>query len=282
MHSLKTIALLSAAIVAVGATTAYAQDAAPDAPPEAAAEFSWTGPYVGVNGGYALNGQTQFDRTTGDLPNNTNALATNLRPGAHLIGNDGFTLGGQIGYNYDGGRVVIGLEADAAYTDIKQTDTLATTEFVGPLGVPSTTPVTRLSQYRGSLDYLGTVRGRIGLKMNQFLLYGTGGLAYGRVRQEITFYGPNSPSTPFFAGQENGIRVGYAVGGGVEVAVPTNSFVNVLHSSALTFRVEYLRYDLGRYNLRFPGVNGGSEIGGYSAQARTYGDIVRGGINYRF
>ena len=127
MHTLKTLALLPAVVLAAAATNASAQDATTP-------EFSWTGPYVGVNGGYALNAQTQYDRTTGDLPNNTNAITQGLRPENHLIGNDGYTVGGQIGYNYDGGRIVVGLEADAEYTNIDQVDTLANTTFIGAAG----------------------------------------------------------------------------------------------------------------------------------------------------
>ena len=56
--------------------------------------------------------------------------------------------------------------------------------------------------------------------------YGGGGYAYGDVQRRTTYYGPNAPTTPFFTGQSNGMRSGFAYGGGVEYAVPTDSFFN--------------------------------------------------------
>lgn len=54
----------------------------------------------------------------------------------------------------------------------------------------------------------------------------------------------------------------------IEYAIPTTSFVNVFHSSAVTLKAEYLHYDLGRNG----NVNGSS---------RVDGNLVRGGINYK-
>jgi outer membrane immunogenic protein len=249
---------------------------------QTAGAYDWTGPYVGLHAG-GIDGETKFDRTTGFLSNNTNALQTGLRPTADTAKDRGFTGGGQVGYNFaTGGGLVLGVEADIAYTDVKKTDVLSNTTNFGPLGVPSATPFTRVNQYRGELDYLGTVRGRLGWAFDRLLVYGTGGLAYGHVKQEVTFFGPNAPTTPFFQGDENGAKTGWAYGGGVEYAAPTDSMFNVFNASAVTLRAEYMHYDLGRDTLTFPGVNGGSEIGGYNARVRTDGDLVRLGVNYKF
>jgi outer membrane immunogenic protein len=244
--------------------------------------FDWSGPYFGVNAGAAINGDTTFKDTRGDLPNNTNALNQGLRPSANTVKDRGFSGGGQIGYNVNRRGLLLGVEADLAYTDLDKTETLSNTTNFGPLGTPSATPVTRDNEYRGKLDYLGTVRARLGFTFDRLLVYGTGGLAYGRINQQTIYYGPNAGDTPFFAGRNRKTDLGGVYGGGVEFAMPTESFLNFFNSSAVTVKAEYLHYDLGYRNLRFPGVNGGSQIGGYDSRVRTDGDLVRAGINYKF
>ncbi len=181
--------------------------------------------------------------------------------------------------------MVAGVEADAQYTDIHRTDTLSNTTLYGPLDTPGSTPTTRVNQYQGDLDFLGTVRGRLGFAYNNMLIYGTGGYAYGDVQRGVTYYGPNAPTTPYFTGESNGMRSGFVYGGGVEIAMPTGSFFdrfNMFHASGATIKAEYLHYDLGADTLNLPGVNGGSTIGGYSTRVRTDGDLVRVGLNYKF
>jgi outer membrane immunogenic protein len=288
--------LLSSTIVAVAASAAFTACAQSPQEPSVgsgAAAFTWTGPYIGINLGDDFNGATRFDRTTGTLPNNTDALNLGLRPVGHSVHSSGFMGGAQVGYNHElgngfggmGGGVVAGIEADAAYTDIHRTDTLSNTTNYGPLDTPGATPTTRVNQYQGDLNFLGTVRGRLGVAFNQLLIYGTGGFAYGDVHRRTTFYGPNAPTTPFFTGDNNGMRTGYVYGGGLEYAVPTGSFLdrfNVFHASGVTLKAEYLHYDLGSDSLSVPGVNGGATIGGYTSRVRTDGDLARAGINYKF
>jgi len=266
------------ALLAAGAALAASQSASA----QDADTFDWSGPYVGINAGAAINGDTRFDRTTGDLPNNINALNSGLRPIANTVEDKGFTGGAQIGYNLNRRGVLLGVEADIAYTDLDRTETLSNTTNIGPLGTPSAAPVTRINEYRGKLDYLGTARARLGFTFDKLLVYGTGGLAYGRINQQTIYYGPNAGDTPFFAGRNKKTDLGWAYGGGVEFAMPTDSFLNVFNSSAVTVKAEYLHYDLGTRNLRFPGVNGGATIGGYDSRVRTDGDLVRAGINYKF
>jgi outer membrane immunogenic protein len=294
--------LVSSAFLAMAATSTLAADlparmAPPPPPPPPLPVFTWTGAYIGINAGY-VDGLTRFDNTTGFLANNNASLATGIRTSRHTVDDDGFTAGGQIGYNYQlgglgfggglgGGGIVVGVEADAAYTDIDRTDTLSNTSNFGALVTPGAPATTRVDQYRGSLDFLGTVRGRVGFAINQILIYGTGGFAYGDVNRRTTYFGPNANTTPFFQGNSNGIKTGYAYGGGIEYALPANSFLsflNVFHSSAVTIKAEYLHYDLGSDRLTFPAVGAAAALGlgGYSERVRTEGDIARAGINYKF
>ena len=92
---------LSAAVFAVSA--GHAADQAPavavyQAPPMAAVD--WTGFYIGVNLGY---GQAQARITA---------------PGVNGVTNlNGVMAGGQIGYNWQTGNWILGLEADGQWTD---------------------------------------------------------------------------------------------------------------------------------------------------------------------
>ena len=257
--------------------------------------FSWTGPYFGINGGDDIRGGTVFDQTTGALANNQTALNLGLRRGSDSVHTTGIVGGAQIGYNVElgsapgleafGGGLVMGLEADADYTDIRRTDTLSNTTNYGPLGIPGTTPTTRVDQFQGELRYLGTVRGRLGVAYRTALIYGTGGVAYGDVLRHLTYYGPNATTTPYFFGTQDGVKWGYAYGGGVELAVPTHTFLsrfNVFHASGATLKVEYLHYDLGPDTIIANGVNGGAGLGAYTTRVRTDGDLVRAGLNYKF
>ncbi len=66
------------------------------------------------------------------------------------------------------------------------------------------------------------MRGRVGYAFDRFMIYGTGGFAYGGVNNRVTFFAPNG-TIPFFNGRQNDIQTGYAYGGGVEYALPTDS-----------------------------------------------------------
>ena len=88
-----------------------------------------------------------------------------------------------------------------------------------------------------SLDFFGTVRGRIGYAFDRVLFYGTGGFAYGAGGTERSFGG--------FRGNDD-FRTGYAAGGGIEYALPTDSFLNFFRSSAVTLKVEGLYVNLDR------------------------------------
>lgn len=285
---MRTLLASLAAFTALTATASAADLPRRAAPPPIFTPmpvFTWTGAYFGINAGYVFDGETRFDRTVGAQANNNAALVTGLRPVAARIRDDGFTGGGQIGYNYQfgaGSGIVVGIEADAAYTDVNRLETFSNTTNLSPGVTPSASQFTRVNQYRGGLDFLGTVRGRLGYAFDRFLVYGTGGFAYGSVNNQVVFYGPNT-STPFFVGRQNNTETGYAYGGGIEYAAPADSFfsrLNFFNSSAVTVKVEYLHFELGNRTIAIPGVNGAP--GAYAAQVRNEGDLVRAGINYKF
>lgn len=229
--------------------------------------FTWTGAYFGVNAGFAFDHEGQF-RTQESLG------GTTVR--TQKLTSDGFTGGGQVGYNYQfggfgglggpGSGVVVGIEADASYTDLNRQRTTAY-PFDAPTSLFSTT-----TTYHSGLDYLGTVRARLGYGFGQFLVYGTGGLAFGNVDNRVTVAGIGT-------GKSDSTETGFAYGGGIEYALPTNSFLNFFKSSAVTLKAEYLHYDLGKTNVvvRTPG---GANFA--TARVSNDGDLARIGLNYKF
>ena len=142
------------------------------------------------------------------------------------------------------------------------------------------------------LDYLGTVRARLGVVPTpNLLLYSTGGLAYGGVRSstQINFNntgtnfntgGPVPPGSS--SGSFSDTRFGWTVGGGLEWMFSPN----------WTAKVEYLYYDLGsaRYATggyssvdlgptNFP--DSGVQTVGTSTTTHFNGNIARVGVNYK-
>jgi outer membrane immunogenic protein len=213
--------------------------------------FTWTGFYIGVNGGYALEtGKSGLTGTPG-------LLATGFVPlGSQKTLGDGFTAGGTIGYNYQFGSFVAGLEADLNYVGLGK----RVTTTIAPL-------TTSLSQ---DMNYLGTVRGRLGVAFDRFLVYGTGGLAFADAKSAATITGLASTWT----GSKSDTRVGYTIGAGVEYAMTNN----------WSIKAEYLYYDLGRTTVQAPlvaGAGAGAGVFGV-ARAQNSGNIIRAGINYKF
>ena len=205
-----TKGILSAlALVALGGT-AFAADLpsrkgpvyAPIAP-----IFTWTGFYVGANAGVIFNDNNIS--TAGNAANTIANVAANRRTPSLSNDEQSFTVGGQVGYNYQMGSWVLGAEADLNYVDRKSNST-----FLSALGDPST--------YRQELDYLGTVRLRVGYAFDRVLVYATGGLAYGDVTNTANFFANTAGNPLAFTGRSSDVEVGYAVGGGVEYAFTNN------------------------------------------------------------
>lgn len=244
--------------------------------------FTWTGFYLGVNGGY------DFDHRSRYLTGTSNGLVAlgSAVPTPFRQADAGFTAGGQIGYNYQIGgfggaggflglgaaSIVVGVEADIAYTDLDKT-----ASFTGANSNPVLGPAT--TTFRSQMDFLGTARGRVGLAFNQFMVYGTGGFAYGDVDSRLVNFAPNG-TTVASSGRSSGFTTGYTYGGGIEYALPTGSFLNFFKSSAVTVKAEYLRYELDSGNLRDTGAGTVALPAGY--KLKNEGNLARIGLNYKF
>ncbi|MGT2501611.1 outer membrane protein [Bradyrhizobium guangxiense] len=184
--------LAAAAIGTLLAAPAFAADLAvphiyTKAPPVAVDPgYNWSGFYAGLNIGYGWGRSA----ATTDFIDGGGAL---LSSSAGTFNLNGVTGGGQIGYNWQRGMFVAGIEADfqgggqkgrfgalcAAAPDGLQ-DGICTPGHRGDNTFDPALPVTfDLTQ---KLDWFGTVRGRLGVAVTpRVLLYGTGGLAYGHI-----------------------------------------------------------------------------------------------------
>jgi outer membrane immunogenic protein len=260
------LSIVGAALLA-GTTLASAADlgrmpmkAPPIAPPPV---WSWTGFYIGAHAGYGFGGDDSVETTGQAAPNIANVLG-GARPGNVDLERDGFVGGGQIGYNWQfAPNWLLGIEADISYTDFRETTNVRTLPLAGA--------GTLLNTFSTRLDYLGTVRGRLGYVFDRTLIYATGGLAYGDVRNSVDFFGPANQLQ--FTGTNSSIQTGYAVGGGIEHAFQPN----------WTIKGEYIYYDLGRETVNvavIPGSGGGGT--GYNSTFRNDGHIGRIGLNYKF
>ena len=234
------------------------------APPVIPAQvWSWTGFYAGVHAGYGFGSDDDID-TSGQAPPRTLATLAGAWPARVGLDRDGFIGGGQAGYNWQfAPNWLLGIEADISYTDFRETTSVTTLPLAGP--------GTLLNTFSSRLEYLGTVRGRIGYVFDRTLVYATGGLAYGDVRNSVNFFGTAGQLQ--FTGSTSSVETGYTVGGGIEHAFLPN----------WTVKGEYLFYDLGRNTVNvavIPGSGGGGT--GYNSTFRNEGHIVRVGLNYRF
>jgi outer membrane immunogenic protein len=256
--------LLIATIAAVFAVAFTQLASAADMPVKAsmapvAAPFSWYGFYIGGQVGYDWG--RQAINLTPDV-NYAPAFALGALPSS-LAANPRGVLGGvQWGSNWQFGRIVLGTASDFSFSDAKASQTSFNT--VNPAGI------TNVGSQK--LTWLSTTRVRAGYTiMDNLLIYGTGGLADGRASANssstvtgLCGVGGNCP-----AGGDTKTLWGWAGGGGVEYAMG--------HWSV---NLEYLHYDLGRLNYNMTDPTAPGQF--ITASTKFSGDIVRGGVNYRF
>ena len=219
------------------------------APP---AIYNWTGFYVGGNVGYSFGkADTNLSDPALALFGSTGAFPVSLHP-------DGIIGGGQFGYNWQNGPAIFGFE-----TDFQGADERAGTAYVCDTEGSTCTRDARI-------NWFGTVRGRIGWLISPAtMLYGTAGLAYGKVSVSGSFLPFFDPTSGYSFG-ESRLNVGLAVGGGIEGAVAG--------LNGWTVKAEYLYLDLG--SLRGTGLDPIFSTT-YSWDARFADHIVRIGFNYK-
>ena len=264
---MRKLLVATAALAALVGAPAFAADmAAPvyKAPPPAAPMFSWTGFYGGLNGGYGWG----HDPVTFSAANAAAVpyFVGGAVPGSVTTNPAGGLFGGQVGYNYQWSNFVAGVETDFDWADIRGTGAVGT-------AAPNFAPFTTTAQQK--LTSLGTFRGRVGVAADRALFYATGGLAYGRTQLNTSVITPTigcGPAGLCAAASSTQWQTGWTAGAGIEYAF----------AAGWSGRIEYLHYDLGTHNQGQFDPADLAPIPVFNSSATFRGNIVRGGINYRF
>jgi len=207
---------------------------------------NWTGVYLGLNGGFTFGASDWTDSVTGTSSDTFSTL--------------GFVFGGTVGANYQAGSWVLGVEADGDWANSSGFGTFTTTSTSSLCAGGCLT----------KNSWLATVRGRAGYAFDRFLVYGTGGAAFGNIQANFSTH-PVTTST----------KTGWAAGGGVEYALGLN----------WSAKAEYLFVDLGNGScttdcaLQNPGGLGADPLGPPlipNVTVKFNESIFRAGINYKF
>jgi outer membrane immunogenic protein len=258
-------AAVAASAFALTADRAVAADMPAKAPPPvmAPAPYNWSGFYAGVHAGYGwADGKTDIGI---DDPTGVTQIfaAAGAFPLSYSFSRDGYVAGGQIGFNYVVNQWLWGVEADFSATGMDGSATVFT-----PTCPICTLPT--LSSVSQDMDWFGTVRGRVGYVSGPWLLYGTGGLAYGHVN--YSYLQTNVPygGALTIAASDSATEVGWTAGAGVEYGW-----------GAWSAKLEYLYYDLG--DRSFSAIHPlAPVVVQLVPNFQNTGSIVRAGLNYRF
>jgi outer membrane immunogenic protein len=230
---MKRIFIAGAFLLAAGAQALAADMPMPGPPPPptyypVVPLYIWSGFYLGINGGGAFGNSNWTDPIDGATGN---------------FSVTGGLVGGTVGFNYQIGSWVLGVEGDGDWANFN-----GTTFNASCAGVGCTT----------QSDWLATVRGRAGYAWDRVLFYGTAGAAFANVQAA-------AGALPLFSSTQ----AGWTAGVGVEYAIWPN----------WTAKLEYLFVDLA--NASCPVGNCGA-TGGLNTTVTLNENIVRGGVNFKF
>jgi outer membrane immunogenic protein len=205
------------------------------APPPPRA-YDWTGIYAGANVGWGFANVTDTGTIAGGALGGLSASGRGTANGA--------VAGGQIGFNYQINAVVLGIEGDFDWS-----------------GLSSTANAGILSE-NSKMPWIATVRGRAGFAIDGVMLYGTGGVAFLDLLDNINAAGFGS----LFSASS--VNVGWTIGAGVEAALAQN----------WTVKLEYL-FVQSDFSLNGPL----ALVGGNLSYSGTLSDnIIRAGVNFKY
>jgi outer membrane immunogenic protein len=228
---LVTVGILSAAAPALSADLPSRAPPPVYVPPTPI--FTWTGIYLGGQVGYG------WGRLDGLV------VAPNGGTAGYGYTPQGVIGGAHVGYNWQGGPWVLGIEGSVDGTSLSK----------------SITPGAGVV-FSDRSEIQGSIRGRAGIAWDRALLYATGGAAFGGF--SATFTSPNGTDT------FSSTRVGWTVGGGLAYAITNNWSVYA----------EYRYSDFGTSNV-FPGPSFGNVAGLFVHRHYTQNQ-VQAGFSYKF
>lgn len=221
--------------------------------------YNWTGFYIGAHGGigggtfnHAFNYTADPSREDWSYNDNEDITAFGAFGGA------------QIGYNHQlNPNWVVGVEADISASGIKAKDSL---NFNWNNGEEI-----HSREVETKIDWFGTIRGRLGYAMDNFLIYGTGGAAYGSVNtsaseNHLWDFGADGSSNSF---SNSETKFGWTAGAGFEYGLTEN----------ITLKTEYLYVDLG--SIDTSGFNAFKGDYGHTSVDTAF-HALKTGLNYKF
>ncbi|TWB03651.1 carbohydrate porin [Bradyrhizobium stylosanthis] len=230
---MKRFVAVGSVLAGLGGPQAHAGNLASEVP-SVRPIYHWTGFYVGGHFGY---GDADFGRATNPFPEQGVLLphsATALSGGL------------QLGYNWQlAGRVVIGIEADATFPG--PVDGLALARSPAP--------------FHTTIDYVGTVRGRVAYALDRLMPYVTGGVAWGHTHINVNDADGVTPLFPV-----GHYQAGWTAGLGLEYALSGN----------WTAKAEYEHVDLSRKTYDLSGFG----LGSVNVDPRIH--LLKLGLNYQF
>ena len=234
--------LTTAAVVALGSVlggSAFAADlpsrsAPPVYMPPPPPIFTWSGVYLGGQIGYRFGTSSSNLFPTGTGPGFGVGLG-NYSPG-------GVVGGAHVGYNYQIGMIVAGLEGD-----------IEGSSYNGSQGIPG-------AALKTTSNFDSSIRGRLGFAFDRALIYSTGGVAFAQFRNQFFAGGLADDQTTW--------RAGWTLGAGLEYAITNNWSV----------RAEYRYTDYGRYT----DLLGVTTAGASSIRKHDTDNSIRAGFSYKF
>jgi outer membrane immunogenic protein len=252
--------------------------------------FSWTGFYAGFTIGAAGRDGDGLADTTYHLDGDTGTFANEWFDSEGYSGGHAGAAGAQVGYVNQTGSLVFGVESDLSFANAQSGYSAS---YFGTLYSEATPADPESPPYnynlseemtaKSDVEWFGTLRARLGVTPSERLLvYGTGGLAYGSVRNtggyqwhEYGFWwgGPGDhffDRSGGFEGSSSDVRWGWALGAGAEYAL-TDRF---------SIKGEYLLVDLGSAEHTALSDEDDTESVTWSDSVRF--STLRVGLNYRF
>jgi outer membrane immunogenic protein len=263
----------------ISANAALAADLSLKAPRAAVtAAYDWTGFYVGGNVGYGWGEGTNPAISSVD-PGGASGIGRFLSPAGFGPGfstgniypglNPSGAFGGlQFGYDKQFGNWVFGAVTDIQAANFKSSGVAFTDAAATCCNVTES--------ISAKIDWFGTLRGKAGLAANDWLFYGTGGLAYGHTSSSLGFScTPGgvgcAAATINYVGNQSDVKVGWAAGAGISKAF-----------GSWNVGVEYLHIDLGRASVTATSTTGFFTTTTVTASQRFIEDMARLTVNYKW
>lgn len=217
---------------AAAGSSAWAADLPVYKAPPVVPAFSWTGFYIGANVGYGWARGQSWNTINGVTTTSSGKM-------------NGVVGGGQLGYNWQTGNFVLGVEVDGQGSDSHQTFS-----FVVRPGIVATRT--------NKIPWFATARGRVGWAFaDRWMVYATGGGGWLDFKSDLAV-----PTLGNYTFEKT--HAAWVVGAGIEQAFAQN----------WSWKVEYLHMDTGRFLAESNGI--------VHTDLRLKDNIVRGGINYHF